>query len=356
MGRLQHDLRQCLVAAAALLGGIATVASTAHGDEITLRFATISVANTSTFTEGLVPYARAIERDSRGRIKVDLRAQGEFGKPNELLGLLEKGQIEMASTVQGYYPGRFPRSAVMELPLLYPDGVAGTRAMWKLYEEGLLAEDYAGLKVLGLYVLPPYALFTADQNITSVRDFRGLRMRAASPTVGRAFAQLGVIPVGTPNNMIADVITSGIIDSIAYGWDSGLTTPTVKDKFIVDHFKYLVDLNFAAPALMIAMNKAAYDALPADLKAAIDNNSGEKLSVALAVLRDRYEKEAKAQLRNSKQHTFIAPTPELQQAVARAVAPAVNEFAVALRQQGIDAAPLIARARSLVQAQVAAAR
>ena len=40
--------------------------------------------------------------------------------------MVEKGDIEIAATVQGYHPGRFPQSSVMELPLMYENSIAGT--------------------------------------------------------------------------------------------------------------------------------------------------------------------------------------------------------------------------------------
>lgn len=40
--------------------------------------------------------------------------------------MVERGDIEMAVTVQGYTPRRFPQSSVMELPLIFRNSVAGT--------------------------------------------------------------------------------------------------------------------------------------------------------------------------------------------------------------------------------------
>src|SRR5205823_7317947 len=131
-----------------------------------------------------------------------LKPLGGYGKPAELFGMVEKGDIEIASTVQGYSPGRFPQSSVMELPLMFDNSVAGTRALMGLYKEGLLDKDYASVKVLSLYMLPPYPIFTTGKKIETVRDFRGLRIRTPSITVGLAFAKLGAIPLGIPNNMV----------------------------------------------------------------------------------------------------------------------------------------------------------
>jgi TRAP-type C4-dicarboxylate transport system substrate-binding protein len=182
--------------------------------EITLRFGTINAEGTTGYNKVIVPFARAIETDSKGRIEVALKPLGGYGKPNELFNMVEKGDIEIASTVQGYNPGRFPQSSVMELPLMYENSIAGTRAMMGLYKEGLLDKDYASVKVLALYVLPPYPIFTTGKKIETVRDFRGLRIRTPSVTVGLALRKLGAIPLGVPINLIGDTIDANIVDAI----------------------------------------------------------------------------------------------------------------------------------------------
>ena len=130
---------------------------------------------------------------------------GKFGRPTELFKMAEEGLVDIASTVQGYMPGRFPRSSVMELPLIYDTAEAGTRALWQLYEDGLLGSEYDSVKVLALYVLPPYAILTANADVTSLRDLRGLRLRAPSLTVGFGLARLGAPLVGRGERVVVRV-------------------------------------------------------------------------------------------------------------------------------------------------------
>jgi len=217
--------------AAALLGLVVLFATPASAAEVVLRFGSISTENTAPYDQVLVPFARAVEEESGGRIEVALKPLGGYGKPAELFTMVEKGAIEMAASVQGYHPGRFPQSSVMELPFMFDNSIAGTSAMMSLYKEGLLDKDYASVKVLGLYVLPPYPIFTTGKKIQSVKDFRGLRMRTPSTTVGVALAKLGAVPLGIPLNMIGDTIASGYVDAIAYGWDSTTTTKGAAGKF-----------------------------------------------------------------------------------------------------------------------------
>jgi TRAP-type C4-dicarboxylate transport system substrate-binding protein len=320
----------------------------ASAADYVLRFASIFTADAPLHRDIFEPLARQIEKESGGRIQVDIRPLGGFGKPADFFAAMQQGEIDIAYVVEGYTPDRFPQSTVMELPLMYNDSVSGTKAFWQLYKEGLLAKDYADVKVLALFVLPPYGLFTANRNITALKDLRGLRMRTPSPTVGLALARLGTIPIGLPVNTIGENIASGTIDAISFGWDSLHTSAGAGGKTLEDQVKYLVDANFAAPALMIAMNKAKYESLPEDLRKIIDAHTGADFSVMLAKIREVNEAASKQRLRNDPAHVVIALTPAQREEMAKIIAPVVADWAKGLQNQGIDADRLLARAKELV--------
>ena len=316
--------------------------------EFTLRFATINSEATSSYAKVLMPFARAIEKDSEGRIEVALKPLGGYGKPNELFNMVEKGDIEIAATVQGYHPGRFPQSSVMELPLMYENSIAGTRAMMGLYKEGLLDKDYASVKVLALYVLPPYPIFTTGKKIQTARDFRGLRIRTPSVTVGLALRKLGAIPLGVPINLIGDTLDANIVEAITYGWDSLTTTKGVKDKVLSDQVTVAVDAGIAAPALMVVMNRAKWDALPADLKAIIEKLSAD-LAMESARVREDMEAVSKAKIKADPRFTTLSFTAEQRQGLERVIAPSITDWKSSMDKQGIDGNRLYKRARELVQ-------
>ena len=81
--------------------------------DIVLRFGSVNTEGTAPYDQALVPFARAVEEESGGRIEVALKPVGGYGKPAELFNMVERGDIEMAATVQGYNPGRFPESSVI---------------------------------------------------------------------------------------------------------------------------------------------------------------------------------------------------------------------------------------------------
>ncbi len=348
--------RQMLACLPIVLGCIGFAATEpAQAAEFTLRFASINLADTAAYERILLPFAQAVEQESGGRVAVALKPMGGYGKPAELFDMAERGDIEIAATVQGYNPGRFPRSSVMELPLMFDSAVGGTETMWRLFQEGDIAADYASVKVLGLYVLPPYGIFTNGRKIDQLRDLRGLRIRTPSPTIGLALSRLGAIPVGIPVDAIGDMLESRTIDAIAYGWDSALTGKGAGSKKLVEQVNVLVDANFAAPALMVVMNRAMWNALPADLQAIVDKHSGAFVA-GNARLRDDAEALARTKLRADPRYTYRDLTAEERADMAKAIRPAIVDWKAAMARQNIDGEALYEKARALSARSRTAAR
>jgi TRAP-type transport system periplasmic protein len=203
-----------LIAAVAWLGVLAQGVVPAGAAEFVLRLGSTNPPGSAADAE-FEAIARAIEQDSGGRIEVASKPAGGYGKVPEMFAMVERGDLEMCVTVQGYSPGRFPQSSVMELPLMFRNSVAGTKAMMALYKEGLLDKDFTTVKLLGLYVLEPYPIFTTGKKIETVRNFRGMRIRAPSITIGLALSRLGAISLGMPSQMVGDTLASNTLDALS---------------------------------------------------------------------------------------------------------------------------------------------
>jgi TRAP-type C4-dicarboxylate transport system substrate-binding protein len=347
--------RTMMQSTAAALLGLVLLSAPAFAADVVLRFGAINIENSQVYEQILLPFGKAVEEESGGRIEVALKPLGGYGKPAELFTMVEKGAIEIAATLQGYHPGRFPQSSVMELPFMFENSIAGTSAMMSLYQEGLLDKDYASVKVLGLYVLSPYPIFTTGKKIQSVRDFRGLRMRTPSTTVGVALAKLGAVPLGIPLNMIGDTIASGYVDAIAYGWDSATTTKGAAGKYLADQLSVVVDARLAAPALMIVMNRAKWDAMPDDLKKIVEKHSSD-LAMGNARIREAQEAATKKKLQTDPRFTVLSFSGEQRAELQRVTAPAVAEWKANMAKLGIDGERLYTRARELIQQYKVAAK
>jgi TRAP-type C4-dicarboxylate transport system substrate-binding protein len=334
--------------AAALALATVTLPHTARSAEFVLRFASISAEPTATYQQVYKPFAEAVAKDSNGRIEVALKPLGGYGKPADLFNMVEHRDIEMAVTVQGYSPGRFPQSSVMELPLMSESAVSGTRAMMTMLKEGDFDKDYASVRVLGLTVLPPYGIFTTGRKMEQLKDLRGLRVRTPSPTVGLALLRMGMIPLGVPVNLVGEAIASGTVDAITFGWDSLTTAPGTSGKMLSDQVSVLIDANFAAPAMMLLMNKATWESIPADLQMMIEKNGAQMVADG-AKLRQASETVTRDRLKTDPRYSYIALTDAQHAQIEHLIQPAVTDWKQNMTRLGLDGDRLYDRARELVR-------
>jgi TRAP-type C4-dicarboxylate transport system substrate-binding protein len=329
----------------------------AMAQDVTLKFATINSDTTRAFKDVQQPLARAIEKQSDGHIKVDLRGAGPngFGKPAELFDMVQRGDIDIAYTVQGYSPGRFPATSVAELPLIFRDSQEGTRVLWQLYKEGLLGKEYDGLKVLSLYAGVPSGIFSATKPIAALKDLRGMRLRVASPTVGLSLARLGAVPIGLPINLIGESIANHMVDGLAFGADSMETLPGVNGKGVADQVKAFYDCGFAEVALMVVMNQKAYDAMPKELQKVLDDQFGVVEMQAMAKDRDVNEDAAKKRLKSVSGFAYTTMTPDQHDEMVKLIAPVLDDWKKAMADKSIDGDKLLKRAQELAAQKTASA-
>jgi len=339
----------CFLSTIVCLAAALSAAPSAFAAQTTLRFGTVFSPTTSTYLM-LVDACRRIEADTDGAVAIDIRTAGEFGKPTELLKLVDNGDIEIAYTVQGYSPARFSASSVMELPLIRRTAVGGTMAVWDLYESGRLDRDYARLKVVGLWALPAYGIFTATRPMASPRDLRGLRVRNPSKTVGRAMVKLGMVPVALPLNGMGSGLKDGLIDGISYGWYSSTITSGSDGQPLMSQLKNLLDINFSGPIVMLAMKRATFDALPEAVRAAIDRHLGKSVSIAIAEERDQVEEEVKRKLGADGVHTMIRFNAAQMADIREELDEVYADWVTGMTEQGQDGKELLEAARKAVAA------
>src|SRR5688500_15312507 len=99
-----------------LLAGLAATAflgfgSVASAADVTLKLHQMLPPQATIPAKVLTPWAEAIEKDSGGRIEVELyHAMQLGGKPADLVDQVSDGVIDVTWTVIGYTPGRFPKT------------------------------------------------------------------------------------------------------------------------------------------------------------------------------------------------------------------------------------------------------
>ena len=138
--------------------------------------------------------------------------------------------------------------------------------------------EHKGLKILLLFTHQPGGPHTTKKAIRTLDDFKGMRLRFASPTVRDLVAALGATPVGVPPTEIAEQLSKGTIDGAFM--DYGGVGIAFKLGGIV---KYSTELYAYVTSFGLGMNEDFWNRLPSDLKKVVtDTTTGKEAEVGRA--------------------------------------------------------------------------
>ena len=319
-------------------------ATSAMAQEVTLKLQHFLPPQANVPVHILDVWADKVEADSDGRIKVErFAAMALGGAPPELYDQVQDGAIDIAWTVVGYTPGRFPTTEVFELPFMVEDARAASYAYWNMYEAHM-QDEFAGVKMLGTWVHGPGVIHSADP-VETPADLDGMKVRGGSRLVNQLLEATGATPVGMPVPAVSEALSKGVIDGTTIPWE--VTTALKVPELVENHTE------FEGPALytltfVMTMNKGAYDAMPADLQAVIDQNSGLDFSVFGGATMAEYDLPARAIAEELGNNIITVSAEQAAADWAPVVAPIYADWIADVAEKGLDGQALIDEARALM--------
>lgn len=348
-GALARGLRRVagrLALALALVAVAGTLARPASAKpEFTLVLHHPLSATSPTQTRTLEPWAQRVAEASGGRVAIEIfPAMTLGGKPPELISQVRDGVVDMIWTVNGYTPGLFPRSEVMELPTVYSnDPRAANLALADLRAD--LAPEYAGTEVMFLHVHAGNGLQMRDRAIRAPEDMAGLRLRTPSRTGAWMIEALGATPVAMPVPDLPQALARGTVDGAFVPWE---IIPSLK---LQDQTDYQIEgegmFRFGTIVFQLSMNKARWDSLPEEIRAAFRAASApEWLGTLGDAWRTNDDEGLAAAVASGNEHIMLN-TAETE-AFRAALAPVVDRWVTEAEAGGIDARGLVAKARALI--------
>ncbi len=306
----------------------------AMAQEFTLRLHSFGSPTSIDHTVHLDPWAASIEKDSGGRIKVEVYPAMQLGgKPSDLPQQLEDGVVDIIWTLPGFTPGRFPGTQGLELPFM-STGLSATMSPAAMeFATGHLQKEFDGIYLVSIHATDASLVHTVDRPIKKLEDFKGLKLRVAGRFIGEAVKAFGATPVGIPLPSVYEALSRGQVDGMLINW--AITQPF---RFY-EVTKHHSDLILYQSMLMTMMRQASYDKLPDDLKAVIDKNSGIEYAKKMGVEWDKYTAPAKQATIDNGNDVFKVSDEE----VARwkdMVQPAYDAWIEEMNGRGHDGAAL----------------
>jgi len=295
----------------------------------------------------LTPWCDTIAKESENQIQCQIYPAMQLGgTPPQLYDQAKDGVADVIFTLAGYSANRFPKMEAFELPFTMTDPGATSRAAWDYYEK-YAKDEFSDTHLLALFVHGPGNIYTVDKPVEKMEDLQGLKLRAPTRMAGKLLGLLGATPVGMPVPAVPEALSKGVIDGAVMPYE---VAPSIKMNELV---KYTAETDRSFPALytsvfMVTMNKAKYDALPANLKKVIDQNSGREMSGKFGKTLSGFDVDGKKLMVQSGVNINIIPTEELERwrDVSRQLD---DEWVKDMTAKGQNGAMLLKSARELIQ-------
>lgn len=333
-----------VVAAAAVTAAMVPLNS-AIAQEVTLKLAHFLPIQANLPQNILEPWADKIEADSQGRIKIErFYGMSLGGKPPELMDQVLDGVAEMAFTVTGYTPGRFPRSEAFELPFMMTNAEATSRAYWDYAEKNMFDTDFKDYKILAVWVHGPGIIHSNDP-IRTPADLKGVKLRSPTRVTNMMFTELGATSVGMPVPAVPEALSKGVIDATVIPWE---VTGALKVPELVTNHTEFGDASLYTTTFVLPINLDVWNGIPEDLQKIIMDNSGAEFSAFGGAQMQRDDAPGREEAVDLGNNIMTLSDDEIQQ--WRDAASGVEASWIAdLDSKGMDGKALAQEARDLIQ-------
>jgi len=264
-------------------------------------------------------YAEAVEKDSGGRIKTEIYTASQLGTiPRQIEGT-QFGAIQCAIIPPEFFVGVDERFEVMAAPGLIDSVEHGHRlaADPTVLKTMLALGANKGLHGVAMFLNAPSSVISRTP-LRHLADFKGRKIRVlASQFQIKAMERLGATPVAMTLGDVIPALQQGAVD----GAIGGIVVWT--PMHFQDAAKYVTETGQPAVYVMAEINKAWYDALPADLKAVIDKDAAAAQAAVAPVGADIVAKARQGWL-DAGGELISLPAPEQAQMMAEISAAAAE--------------------------------
>lgn len=335
------------LALSALSAAALTLVSTAsQAQEYTFRLHHLLSAMAPAQTQMLEPWAAAVEENSGGRVKIEIYPSMTLGgRPPELVQQARDGVVDIVWTVNGYTPGLFPRTEVMELPTVFKnDPVAANLALFDMFESDL-RQEYKGLEVMFLHVHAGQALHMKNIAVHTPADLAGTKLRIPTRTGAWVIEALGASPVAMPVPELPPSLQKGVVDGAMIPFE------IIPPLAIQDQTDYQIEgfdeERFGTTTFQVSMNAERWNGLPEDIQKAFKDASGRDWWGHVGEVWRKTD-DFGINMAVKAGNTHITLSEDETQAFRDAMLPVVDRWIADLASNGIDGAALVEKARMLI--------
>ena len=281
----------------------------------------------------LVVWAQQVEKATNGRVKFQMLPKHPSAPPGTF-DAVRDGLVDVSFVTASYTPARHVLPLMAELPgagaTAEINSVAFSRIHWKYFQP---ANEYKGVKLLGVFTHGPGQIFTVKKQVASVADLAGMKIRSGGGISEASAKLLGASPFFKPAPESYELLSSGIADGIFFPIESIKSFNL--DKVI--HYATFFPGGFYSSSFGFFMNEDKWNKLSKQDQDAIWSVSGEHLARLAGKSWDAADRVGLDALKAANV-TILEASPTFVAEVHQRTAPLVQEWIKSATAKGVDGA------------------
>ena len=248
------------------------------------------------------------------------------------------GLVDVSYVTASYTPARHPLPLLAELPGSGATGeinsVAYNRIHWKYLQQ---ANEYKGVKLLGVFTHGPGQMFSVKKPVNSVADLAGMKVRSGGGISEASAKALGASPLVKPAPESYELLSSGVADGTFFPSESIKSFNLDK---VVKHATYFPG-GFYSSAFGFFMNEDKWNKLSKQDQDAITSVSGEALARMAGKAWDAADKVG-IEAMKAAGVAMVDANPAFVADVRKRTEPLINDWIKSANAKGIDGAKVFA--------------
>lgn len=307
----------------ATIGALAAIAfallsAAARADEPTvLRFAYPAPPQGPANVWGYTPWAKEVLAASGGAVEIKIFPGSALADYNKVYDRIVNAVADIGFGVFGPVSTEFPKTMVASLPFEATNVQEGALALWRLYEKGIISDEFTRVRLLSLFNFSDNGVH-ARKPIKAMPDMKGLKLVVGTRALGEIIERLGGAPVQLQISEVYSAIQRGTVDGVSTPWAA--MTPFKLHEVT----NYHLDVAFGQTPAFTMMNKDSYAKLPQAGKKALDALSFESFTRRMAGASQRMDNEGRATVAAMANQTIAKLDPAEEKRWAARVAPVTD--------------------------------
>ena len=277
------------------------------------------------------PWARDVEKATNGRVKVEFTS-ASLAPPPKQWNMVSKGIADVAMLANIFERNRLKLPPMAQSPFLGEMAEARSVGLWRTQQKFFAkANEYKGMKLLGLWTLSGANFYHGKKPILSLADLKNEKMWSIAGMPNRMMSEFGSVVVSVPGVKMFNVISKGIVDgktTSTYTMAAFKTMPYIK-------YATLIPDGLHAVTFSMLMNEKKWKRLSKADKTAIMSVSGERIAINAGRKTDTLDK-AIQKVAMKKGIKFHTASPAFVADLKRVSAHFTDEWVKTANSRGVD--------------------